>query len=204
MKIIRAGLSDLDIFSADELNRGACCFYTEDRRNRYFFEIRGREATLFSNTEQYICQAIEEFLFYSGFVRTIKDKDGKSLIARTLNEPYLYDICKIQPSQFFINEDKLHSCKTWIKGLEDVFIPIAIKDGISISLDGHTRMRAALDLGFTSVYVYLDEYDETIFHFVDEAVKRKVHSVVDMEIISADDYKVKWNKFCDDLFVSLE
>ena len=49
------------------------------------------------------------------------------------------------------------------------YIPIVIKEGNNISLDGHTRMRAALDLGFTSVYVYLDEFDETIFHFVDEA-----------------------------------
>jgi len=204
MKIVRAGLNDTDIFSKDELDYGACCFFTEDKTARYFFKIKGREATLFSSTEQYITQAIDEFLFYSGFVLSVKDRDGRNLITRTQNEPYLHEISKIQPSQFFINEEKLYSCKKWIKGIEDIFIPIVIKDGRSISLDGHTRMRAAFDLGYKSVYVYLDEYDETIFHFADEAIRRKVNNVADMELVSDDEYKVKWDKFCDDLFENLK
>jgi len=203
MNIIRADINDTDIFSKDELNYGACCFFTEDKLYRYFFKIKGREATLFSNTEEYINQAIDEFLFYSSFVLSIKDMHGHTLITRTSSEPYLCEIAKIQPSQFFINERKLCSCKKWIKSVDDIFIPIVVKDGKNISLDGHTRMRAALDLGYSSVYVYPDDYDEIIFHFADEAVRRNVNSVADMELVTDDEYKIKWDKFCDDLFTSL-
>ena len=203
MKIIRAGLHDTDIFSKDELVYGACCFFADDKVSKYFFKISGQEATLFSNTDRYISQAIDEFLFYSSFVLSVKDKDGRNLRTRTQNEPCLCEISKIQPSQFFINEEKLYNCKKWIKCPEDIFIPIAIKEGKNIALDGHTRMKAALDLGYTSVYVYPDEYDETIFHFVDVAEKRKINSVADMEIIGDGEYKIKWDKFCDDLFENL-
>jgi L-rhamnose mutarotase len=65
-------------------------------------------------------------------------------------------------------------------------------------------MKAALDLGYDSVYVYLDEYDEKIFHFVDEAIKRQIKAVADMELINDDEYKIKWDKFCDDLLERLE
>ena len=68
MKIIRAGFNDTDIFSKEELIFGGCCFFTEDRLSKYFFEIKNREATLFANTDQHINKTINEFLFYSGFI----------------------------------------------------------------------------------------------------------------------------------------
>ena len=204
IKIIRADFNDIDIFTEIELDFGGCCFFTEDRKFKYFFEIDGQEATLFTNTNQYISQVIDEFLFYSSFITSIKDKTGHILLTKELIEPYLIDIKKIQPSQLYINEKKLESCMKWIKSSKDIFIPIVIKSGISISLDGHTRIRAAINLGLSSVYVYPDEYDDTIFYFVDEAVRRNIHSVYDIEIISDDEYKIKWNKFCDDLFASLD
>lgn len=42
------------------------------------------------------------------------------------------------------------------------------------------------------------------FYFVDEAVKRQINSVLDMELVSDEEYKFKWDKFCDDLFDSLK
>lgn len=203
MKIVRAGMNDTDIFTKDELHFGACCFFTEDRAFRYFFEINGQEATLFTNGNPYINEAIEEFLFYSSFVLSVKDEHGRILATRTQNQPYWFEISSIQPSQFYINEKKLEGCKKWIKGPEDIYIPIAVRDNKVISLDGHTRLRAALDLGYTSVLVYPDAYDDTIFLFVQEAIRRKIHSVSDMELVSADAYALKWNKYCDDLFASL-
>ena len=204
MKIIRADFNDTDVFDKHELDFGACCFFTEDKNCKYFFEIKGHEATLFTNTNQHINQAIEEFLFYSSFVTTIKDKDGDVLLTQPSKKLYLLEISKIQPSQFYINEKKLESCKKWIKCPDDILIPIVLRDNKIISLDGHTRLRAALDLGYTSILVYPDEYDDSIFHFVDEAIRRQIHSVSDMELVSAAEYKQKWNNFCDDLFNRLE
>ena len=203
MKIIRAGINDADVFNKSFLDFGACCFYTEDKAFKYFFEIKGREATLCANTGQYIRQAIEEFLFYSSFITSIKDKDGNILTTRTPSQPCLHEISKIQPSQFYINEKKLEACKRWIKRPEDIIIPIVAREDKIISLDGHTRLRAALDFGYASVYIYPDEYDASIFRFVDEAIKRKIYGVSDMELVSDEEYAKKWDKFCDDLFERL-
>lgn len=204
MKIIRANAYDTDIFSKKELDFGACCFYSEDRALKYFFEIKGRDATLYTNVipceNQFLQEAIDNFLFYSGFIVTIKDTDGNILRENPQNKPYLHEILKIQPSQFYINEKKLIDCKKWIKSYEDIFVPIVIKDGISISQDGHTRLRAALDLGFTSVYAYQEDYSEHIFHFTNEAKRRGINSISDMEILSDEDYVLKWHKYCDDYF----
>jgi len=200
MKIVRASINDTDLFSSQQLIFGACCFFTEDKIGRYFFEINGREATLYTNTKDHIAQAIDEFLFYSGFITTIKDKEGRILAERTPNIPCLHEISKIQPSQFYISEDKLSRCKTWIRSSEDILVPVIVKDGKTIALDGHTRLRAAVDLGFDSAYVYTEESSDYIFKFVDEAVKRGVLCISDMEIISEEDYNTKWHKFCDTFF----
>ncbi len=203
MKIIRAERTDTDVFAKRELDHGACCFYSEDKKNRYYFKIRGRKATLYTNANRYIEEAIDEFLFYSGFIQIIQDVDGRVIAARTPNAPYLYEVAQIQPSQFYVNEEKLEGCKKWIKSHADIVIPIVQKDGKSISLDGHTRLRAALDLGYPRVYVYLSPYDDTIFHFVEEAIRRGITSVADMELVSDADYRRKWDQFCDDLFAGL-
>jgi hypothetical protein len=202
MKIIRAGFNDTDIFSRDALNHGACCFFTEDRMNKFIFHIAGTEATLFADSTEYIETAINEFLFYSGFVTAVKDKSGHVIMNACCDKPYPMKISQIQPSQFYINEAKLISCKTWIKRTEDIFIPIVEKEGSRIALDGHTRMRAAIDLGFDSVYVYHDSYDENIFFFADEATQRNIHTVSDMEILSDENYKLKLDKYCEDFFDS--
>jgi len=187
MKIIRAN---------------ACHFYSEDKSYEYHFKINGHEAILFTETDKYIKEAIDEFIFYSGFITTIKDSHGRILAERSPNKPYLHEITKIQPSQFYISEEKLAECKAWIKSPEDILIPIVIKDGKTIAQDGHTRLKAAVDLGFDKVYVYTEDFDDYIFDFVAEAIKRGLYTVHDMEILSKNDYDIKWNKFCDEFFGS--
>ena len=198
MQIIRADIHDTDLFSKEQLTFGACCFFSEDRTCKYFFKINGHEATLFANTPQHTAQAIEEFLYFSGFITTIKDEKGHVLAEKAPNAPFLHEILKIQPSQFYISEEKLARCKSWIKTPEDVLIPIIIKDDKTIALDGHTRLKAAIDLGFTHAYTYTEESGDYIFEFVNEAIRRGVQNVSDMEILKEQDYNTKWNKFCDE------
>ena len=113
---------------------------------------------------------------------------------------HLCEISKIQPSQFYINKSKLERCKEWVKSSKDIVIPIAVINGSTIALDGHTRLRVALEMGFPSVYVEHDEYDECYNFFVNETIKRGITSVHDMEIISDSEYEIKWNKFCEKYF----
>ncbi|MDR1705006.1 MAG: ParB/RepB/Spo0J family partition protein [Clostridiales bacterium] len=200
MDIIRAALEDIDVFSKEQLRCGACCFYDKDKSARYFFKIQGREAVLHNDNPAHINKVIEEFLFYSGFVTTIREPGGAVLFEREAAELTPIKITEIQPSQFYINERKLEDCKRWINSPADIMIPVTVIDGKTVSLDGHTRMRAAIDLGYEYVYIYADDSGDSIGGFVCEAVRRGIHSVSQMEIVSDAEYRVKWDKFCDDYF----
>lgn len=204
MKIIRARIDDVHMFSKEELKLGGCCFYTEDKSCKYFFKIEGQEATLYASNNMYIDEVIDEFLFYSGFITSIKSSDGRILNERNKTKLNLLEISKIQPSQFYINERKLMDCKEWIQNKEDIMIPITVIDNKIISVDGHTRLRAAIDLGYDSVYVYYDEAGDYISYFVNQAINRKIFSAFDMEIVDENQYRIKWHKFCDDFFASVE
>lgn len=204
MKIIRADINDTAIFDNDELRFGGCCFFTEDRLCKYFFRINGREATLFKSSDKYIPQVIDEFLFYSGFIATIHDEKGIILLERKPSEAYLCEIDKLQPSQFYINKTKLENCKRWIKSQDDIFAPIVISEGRTILQDGHTRVRAAIELGYTCINVYPEEHTSYILDFVDEAVKRQINSISDMQLLDDDEYRVKWHGFCDAFFEGRE
>lgn len=202
MNIKRADTNDADIFCPQQLAYGACCFYTEDRLNQYFFEIKGQEAVLHTNPaiSHFIDAAIDEFLFYSNFIHRVKAPNGHVLREQGLVDLCQIEINKIQPSQFYVSEAKLASCKKWIKAPEDIKIPITVLEGRIIALDGHTRLRAAADLGFGHVYTYVDYCGEYICQFVVEANKRGVFDVLGMEILSEGEYEQKWHKFCDEFF----
>lgn len=200
MKIIRASLDDTDLFDKNHLDFGACCFYSEDRKCKYFFSINKQEATLYMSEEQFVDEAIDEFVFYSGFVTTIRNSDGRVLKERNVGKLAPCLISEIQPSQFYISELKLQNCKKWLTNQSGLMIPVVVKDGKTIALDGHTRLRAALDLGFETAQIFSEEYDDYIFTFANEAIRRGIRSVSDMEIVSAEEYKIKWHKYCDDIF----
>jgi len=197
MEIIRAGMDDTNMFSKEQLAHGACCFYTADKSIRYYFEIQGHEAILYAYEQKYINEVIDEFLFYSNFVTCIKHTNGHVLKQRDAIKLEPFAILKIQPSQFYINEQKLINCKSWIKSQEDIRIPVATIDGKVVSLDGHTRLRAALDLGYTHAYIYPDDCGDYTAAFVNEAINRNIFGIFDMAILPNDEYKVRWDKFCD-------
>ena len=167
---------------------------------KYIFEITGREATLFAESRCHVNEAVEEFLYRSGFVTSIRDASGGILVQREPVKLELVEISAIRPSQFYISTSKLALCKRWIRGRDDVMIPIAWMGGEAVALDGHTRMRAALDLGYRDVYTYCEDAGEYIPRFVNEAAKRGVMRVADMEVLCDEDYEIKWHRYCDDFF----
>ncbi|GHV41919.1 hypothetical protein FACS189490_09780 [Clostridia bacterium] len=204
MEILRAELSYTDLFTVEQLSNGACCFYTEDKLFKYYFAINGETAVLVTNDAEklFVDDAIGEFLWYSGFVSAVLDESGGVIQSKSPVDLRPFGIAAIQPSQFYINELKLTNCKKWIKSASDVKIPVAEICGATVALDGHTRLFAALDLGFSHIYVYEEEPPEHIEAFVAEARKRGIGSVSDMELLSAEEYIVKWHKYCDDFFNS--
>ena len=110
------------------------------------------------------------------------------------------NIKDIQPSQFFVDLDKVKAIETFIEGEEDIIIPLIKMEDRFISLDGHTRLYYAVSKGYSSVKGYLTEGGSYIYGFVDEARKRNIFSPYELKLISHEEYEIKWNKFCDDFF----
>lgn len=155
--------------------------------------IRGEDAGLYP-------EIIDTFRFYAGHIRRFTDKDGKLVQEFPPVEIFRVGLEQIQPSQFYVDEAKLAAVKSFINAPEDIVIPV-LRDGKGyISLDGHTRLTAAIDLGHKEVCAFIDEDPGCIHGFVDEARKRGIHTPYDMKRVTHDEYDVLWNKFCDDYF----
>ena len=119
-------------------------------------------------------------------------------------EVFKLGLDKFQPIQFFIDSDKLEAVKSFVNREEDVIIPVTICEDTYASLDGHTRLYLAYSLGFKYVYAYLSEPFCGFDYFFDEARKRNIFTAKDLTLLTHDDYTVKWDKFCDEYYMSIE
>ena len=78
-----------------------------------------------------------------------------------------------------------------------------IKDGESyISLDGHTRLAVAVELGYEYVLGFLTVSNEYILAFAKEAKKRGINTPYDLKRVPHDEYEIVWNQFCDEQYIA--
>ena len=110
----------------------------------------------------------------------------------------------IQPSQFFVDEEKLAAVRSFIHQPEDVIIQVIPCGDRFISLDGHTRLYAAVQDGFRTVRAVLSETDDWVWPFVREAEKRKIFRPRDLILLPHDEYEIQWNQYCDSVFAQQE
>lgn len=122
------------------------------------------------------------------------------------------DVLCIQPSQFYISQEKLDAVEAWFAPDRlSAFEPIPIKrlDGELVCTDGHTRCVAALRHGVRFIPFVWDE-DELDWEMYRRCVaackERNVFSAQDLlsRIISAAEYEVKWNHWCDIMQAQVE
>ena len=73
-------------------------------------------------------------------------------------------------------------------------------NGRFISLDGHTRLYAAVQDGFPSVKAVISETNEWVWPFVREAEKRKIINPRNLILLPHDEYEIQWNQYCDSVF----
>ena len=145
---------------------------------------------------------IEEFRFYAEHITCFFDDEGNVIAEYPQVFTREMPLSKIQPSQFYADEDKVAAIATFVKSADDVIIPVAYDERIGrfVSLDGHTRMFYAHARGWTSVRVFESRTDEAIFSFADEARRRGVYSAADIVLLPHEEYREKWDRFCDDFF----
>lgn len=187
-------------FSQKVLNQHGCFLvegepYEVEIISSFEAVIRGKGSTIYP-------ELIEEFMFFTPHITTFYD--GERKVVKEYPRVELLDIRleEIQPSQFYVDKDKVAAVATFIEKGEDIIIQVSRYQDRYISLDGHTRLYYAVMEGFERVKAVLAETDDCIYDFVEEAKRRNITSPQDLKLLPHEEYVEKWHKYCDDYFSS--
>ena len=169
----------------------------------YELEVTSHERAVIRGSDPSVFPAlIEEFRFHAPQVSEFYGQGG-GLIAEYPKAGLIdVELSSVQPSQFYVDEDKLEAVGSFIKSAEDVIVQVIPWENGFISLDGHTRLYLAALNGWERVRAVVSETDDWVWLFVGEARKRGVLSPADMKLVSHAEYKVLWDNFCDEVFKS--
>ncbi|MBO5283484.1 MAG: hypothetical protein J6B43_10235 [Lachnospiraceae bacterium] len=158
----------------------------------------------YEDTEK-VEEILEAFRFYTGHITRFYTPEGDLL--KEYEPVKLFDLPlrEIQPSQFYVDQEKLAAVGSFIQREEDIVIPVMEYEGSYVSEDGHTRLYLAHRRGYARVRAFLEEEGTGyIPDFVEEARSRGIYHVGDMTELSHEEYEEKWNRFCDAFFARLE
>ncbi|MFR8494439.1 MAG: hypothetical protein ACLVCL_00285 [Parvimonas micra] len=198
MEIKRVTEYNNPLFSQIVLNqRGAFLIYEEP----YEIEIISSDNAFVrgKNRENYK-KLIEYFRYYSPHINNFFDKNNKKIISFEKKPVLTLEVDKIQPSQFYIDEDKVNALKSFIKNSKDIVIQVVKSDEGYICVDGHTRLFIAFLKNFKTVHAIETEFDNDTNYFVSQAKKRNIFTIKDLKLVSHSDYKNLWLNFCNSYF----
>lgn len=167
----------------------------------YQIEITDATSAVVSGKDPAVYKAlIEEFRFHAPHIIRFYDESLGLITEYPI--PHLLDIAleSIQPSQFFIDEEKLEAVGTFVSKAEDIVIPVIPYGNRFISLDGHTRLYLAVRNGFGTVKALESETGDWVWTFVREAERRNIRQPKDMILLPHEQYEIQWNRYCDDVF----
>lgn len=159
--------------------------------------IRGVDQTVFP-------MVIEEFRFYTPHIVRFYDNDRNVIKDFPNKELLKIPLDQIQPSQFYVDKDKIAAISNYIHEADDIVIQVMPHQNGYISLDGHTRLYYAVMKGWEYVRAVEETADDWVYRFVAEAQKRNIYTPKDMMLVSHEEYEEKWNRFCDEIFTDAE
>ena len=199
MEITRINTYEDNRFSQKALLQHGC-FLVDGKP--YEVEIISDYEAIISGVDQAVyAEIIEEFRFYTPHITRFYNRDGQ--IVKEYPRAPLLTLCldQIQPSQFFVDEDKITAISSFIHKPQDIIIQVLPNEDRFISLDGHTRLYYAVMKGWECVRAVVESSDDWVYMFVTEAQKRGIYTPKGMALVSHDEYEEKWNRFCDDFFM---
>ena len=158
------------------------------------------EAVVRGQNPQTYQKAIEEFRFYAPHITTFYDSHKSILLALPQTERLTVSLDNIQPSQFFVDEEKIAAIRTFIHKPEDIVLQLLPYNGRYISLDGHTRLYYAVMQGWDHIRGVIETSGDYIYAFAEEANRRGIFTPKDMTLVSHAGYEAKWNRFCEEFF----
>lgn len=176
-----------------------------DGKYKCSFRIINKDsAIVFFDKEVDLNKLIDEFRFYAEHIINFYDDNMNIIKSFPTKEIFYINIKDIQPSQFYVDMDKVKAIESFIESEEDICIPLTKIKDCFVSTDGHTRLYYATIKGYSSIRAFFTEPEDYLEKFVEEARKRNVFSPYDLKLISHEEYKIKWHKFCHDFFSEME
>ena len=198
MEIKRINTYEDNRFSQTVLHQHGC-FLVDGKP--YEVEIISDYEAIISGVDQAVyAEIIEEFRFYTPHITRFYDRDGQIVKEFPCTQLLTLRLDQIQPSQFFVDEDKITAISSFIHKPKDIIIQVLPNEDRFISLDGHTRLYYAVMKGWECVSAVVESSDDWVYKFVTEAQKRGIYTPKDMTLVSHIEYEEKWNHFCDQFF----
>ncbi len=198
IKIKRIDIYNDSRFSQTTLNQHGCYLVNEIPHE---IEIISEYEAVIRGSAPFAYPAlIAEFRFYTPHITCFYDEQGCNVMEYP--RPHLIHLMldEIQPSQFYVDKDKVDAVRHFVHNAEDIIIPVLPHQERYISLDGHTRLFYAVSMGWNSVRAVIDTSGEWVYKFVDEAKNRGITTPKDLLLVSHDEYEEEWNQFCDRFF----
>lgn len=200
MDITRVNSYNDPRFSTPALRQHGC--YTVDGTPCEVLILSEDMARITGASKHALPALIEAFRFHAPHITRFVDAQGALLQSFPPRELLSLCLDDIQPSQFYVDEEKLSAISSFIRKPEDIIIQVLPHQGRYIALDGHTRLYHAIRQHWTMIRAVVETADDYIFGFVAEAQRRGIHTPADMALVSHDEYAVKWHQYCDDYFKS--
>lgn len=175
------------------------CFLVEEKP--YEVEIISTDSAIIrGENKNFFFELIDEFRFYAPHIYKFYNEEKNIVKIFPKTEIIEIPLDRIQPSQFYIDEDKVSAISNYIKTKQDIIIQVIPYNDKYISLDGHMRLYYATVKDYESAYAVISATDEWVYKFVREAQKRNIYAPKDMILVNHQEYEEKWNKFCDEVF----
>lgn len=172
-----------------------------DDKYKCSFKITSKNtATVEFDKEINIEEVIDEFRFYAEHITKFYDINNKIIKSFPSINIFKIDIEDIQPSQFYVDKNKVESVSSFITNSNDIIVPLAKINDELVSLDGHTRLHLATKRGYKQVYGFYTLAEDYIRDFVLEAKRRNILTPYDLKLLTHEEYEKKWYRFCNEFF----
>ena len=169
---------------------GNCFTITNnDIKYHYEFEINGIEAKVKYDNILHIKDAINEFRKYNKHICRFYNDDRSFYLGFDEIQTFKLPVDILQPSKFFIDEDKYKAIEKYLEN-EEFYLPVAIIDDEYVLLDGHVRCKYLIDNYVKMVNVYIDDYDIDIPNYVYIAKENNIFKVKNMEVLPHEEYQL--------------
>ncbi len=172
-----------------------------DNNIKYYYEFipDGTKSIIKYNDMKYIIDAINEYRIYNKHVTKFKDINNNFYKAFDDIFYFKLPIKVIQPSNFFVDLDKIAIFEEYIDP-SNVYLPVAIINDEYVLLDHHNLLYFLNECNIKLVNVFITDYDEYINDFVYLAKENNIFNVNGLKALKHEDYEKYTKDFYDQYF----